>query len=51
MVSSVPQSSTTGGEEAGASVCGSTAHSSFTGKVISTAECTHRLPCPMKCAQ
>lgn len=51
MASSVPQSSTTGGGEAGTSVCGSTAHSGFTGKAISAADCTHRLPCPMKCAQ
>lgn len=48
MAGSVPRSSTTGGEEAGPSVCGTTAHSGFTGKVISTAECTQRLRCPMK---
>lgn len=51
MASSVPQSNTTGGEEAGTCEHCSAAHSGFTGKVISTAECTHRLPCPMKCAQ
>lgn len=32
MASSIPQSSTTGGEEAGISVCGSTVHSGFTRK-------------------
>lgn len=51
MASSVPQSGPAGGEEAGTSVCSSAAHSGFTGKVISTAECTHKLPGPMKCAQ
>lgn len=40
MASSVPQPGTTGGEEAGTAVCGGTAHSGLTGKVISTAECT-----------